>query len=165
MPTRTYLDSGVFLAAHQSSHHSYAAARAVIADPNRVFVVSDILRLELFPKPTYFKNDKELKFLQAFFADAVDDWALNASSFQDCMGLAGQYGLSGSDALQLSAALSLKAEEFISTEKATKPMYRINSSGSIRATSIHKTKPRQWFVVKYKALLGIARKAFRFVRL
>jgi predicted nucleic acid-binding protein len=39
--------------------------------------------------------------------------------------LACRYGLSAVDALNVAAAISLKADEFVTTEKPSKPMYRV----------------------------------------
>jgi predicted nucleic acid-binding protein len=39
--------------------------------------------------------------------------------------IAGKYGIAGMDALHIAAALSIGAEEFITTEKKTKPMFRV----------------------------------------
>jgi hypothetical protein len=44
---------------------------------------------------------------------------------QSAYQLACIYGLSGLDALNVAAALSLQSDEFITTEKPTKPMYRV----------------------------------------
>ncbi|WP_227789376.1 MULTISPECIES: hypothetical protein [unclassified Nodularia (in: cyanobacteria)] len=41
--------------------------------------------------------------------------------------IAVQYGLAAMDALHVAAALSVSAEEFVTTEKKTKPMFRISS--------------------------------------
>ena len=46
---------------------------------------------------------------------------LTQSAYQ----LACTYGLSGLDALNVAAAILLEADEFITTEKSTKPMYRV----------------------------------------
>ncbi len=44
---------------------------------------------------------------------------------QDGYNIACKYGLAAMDALHIAAAISVGAEEFITTEKPTKPMYRV----------------------------------------
>lgn len=67
MPKRTYVDACVLISAFRGDEPSASAALAVLGDPARVFVVSDYLRLETLPKPTFHKNDAEVTFYSAFF--------------------------------------------------------------------------------------------------
>jgi hypothetical protein len=39
--------------------------------------------------------------------------------------IAARYGLAGPDALQIAAAIRLGVEEFVTTEKPGKPMFRV----------------------------------------
>lgn len=52
---------------------------------------------------------------------------------QDGYQVACQYGLAALDALHVAAALSVGAEELVTTERKTKPMYRVTG---IQITSI-----------------------------
>ena len=45
---------------------------------------------------------------------------------QDAYNIGCKYGLAAMDALHIAAALSLDAREFITTEKPTKPMFRVS---------------------------------------
>lgn len=44
---------------------------------------------------------------------------------QDAYQLACTYGIAAMDALHVAAALQIKADELITTEKPTKPMHRV----------------------------------------
>uniref|UniRef100_UPI0030DABD17 hypothetical protein n=1 Tax=Brasilonema sp. UFV-L1 TaxID=2234130 RepID=UPI0030DABD17 len=52
---------------------------------------------------------------------------LSTHLIQDAYHIACQYGLAAMDALHITAALSVGAEEFVTTEKKTKPMFRVSS--------------------------------------
>ena len=72
---------------------------AVLTDPDREFVSSIFVKLEVLPKPTYFKNQAEVDFYQAFFA-AVTEWAdsldqITIAAYQEACNL----GLGALDAL------------------------------------------------------------------
>jgi predicted nucleic acid-binding protein len=45
---------------------------------------------------------------------------------QDGYNIGCQYGLAAMDALHIAAALSIGAEEFLTTEKPTKPMFQVS---------------------------------------
>ncbi|MGB6294707.1 MAG: hypothetical protein WBF90_00825 [Rivularia sp. (in: cyanobacteria)] len=45
---------------------------------------------------------------------------------QDAYNIGCEYGLAAMDALHIAPALSLDVEEFITTEKPTKPMFRVS---------------------------------------
>ena len=63
---RTYLDAGVLIAAARGKEPIAIRALEILDDPNRQFVSSIFLRLELLPKPTYFKNSSEVEFYEAW---------------------------------------------------------------------------------------------------
>ncbi|MCX5963625.1 MAG: hypothetical protein NT070_10930 [Cyanobacteria bacterium] len=53
-------------------------------------------------------------------------WANNIVAIvSQAQTIAGKYGIAGMDALHIAAALSIGAEAFITTEKKTKPMFRV----------------------------------------
>ena len=77
------------------------------------------------PKSIYQRQIFEQDFYQIFF-DSVKHWADNIVSIvPQAQTIAGKYGIAGMDALHIAAALSIGAEEFITTEKRTKPMFRV----------------------------------------
>ncbi len=46
----------------------------ILDDPDREFVSSNFVRLELLPKAVYNRNQSEIQFLETFFK-AVTEWA------------------------------------------------------------------------------------------
>jgi predicted nucleic acid-binding protein len=96
-------------------------ALSVLADPDREFVATEFLKLEVLPVPTKYDRKKKLAFYERYFK-GVDIWVDSSSFTQPAFDLACQYGLGAMDALHIAAAISAGAE-FVSAEKPTKPIY------------------------------------------
>jgi predicted nucleic acid-binding protein len=97
----------------------------VLTDPNREFVSSPFIQLETQPKAIYNQQQLEVEFYATFFNE-VTYWALDLEQItQTAHRIAQTHGLAGMDALHIAAALSMGADEFVTTEKPTKPMYRV----------------------------------------
>jgi predicted nucleic acid-binding protein len=63
MPKRTYLDSGVLIAALKSENGDLQQrAMQVLDDPERELLLSDAVWLETMPKPIYEKQQDEISF-------------------------------------------------------------------------------------------------------
>ena len=119
---RTYLDAGVLIAAVRGKEPIAIRALEILDD--RQFVSSIFLRLELLPKPTYFKNSSEVEFYEAVF-DSVVEWADATDLIVDeAYKEACRFGLAALDALHVAAAASVGADEFVTTESSTKPIHR-----------------------------------------
>jgi predicted nucleic acid-binding protein len=101
---------------------------AVLGDPNREFVATRFLSLEVIPIPTKFNRKKELDFYERYFK-GVTTWVRTALIIRPAYELACRYGLGAMDALHLAAAINVGAE-FVSAEKPTKPIYSAYSSAS-----------------------------------
>lgn len=113
------------MAAARGPQESAQRALEILQNPQREFISSVFLELETLPKAMYFRRQSEVEFYRAFFAGsqqvpAIDLLVLSAQR------LAAKYGLNGMDALHIAAAHALGADEFITTEKPTKPMYRVS---------------------------------------
>ena len=54
--TRTFLDAGVLIAAARGSGIIPVRAHAILDDPERTFVTSDYIRMEVLPKALYPQN-------------------------------------------------------------------------------------------------------------
>lgn len=119
----TCIDAGVLITATRGSHKA-AQALHVLADPNREFASSFYIQLEVLPKAVYHKRKDEAAFYRRFF-QAVTHWAEPADILDDAFKLASAHGLAALDALHLQAALSVSADEFITSEGATKPLHRV----------------------------------------
>ncbi|MGB9701053.1 MAG: PIN domain-containing protein [Thermodesulfobacteriota bacterium] len=124
---KTFVDAGVLIAAARGKEEISAKAREILDDPNREFVSSPFLKLEILPKPIYEKRKAEVEFYEIFF-NAVIHWA---DSVQDITKIAYaeacRFGLSAMDALHVAAAIAAGAQELVTTEKPEKPIHRVDS--------------------------------------
>lgn len=121
----TYLDSGVLISAFRGEPSISIRAAQILDDDTRQFATSGFVQLETLPKALYNKQLEEAEFYEAFFS-SVTVWATDLENIlKNGDRIARTYGLATMDALQIAAALSVNAEEFITTEKLTKPMHRV----------------------------------------
>lgn len=129
----TYIDANVLIAAFQGEEQIAQRALRVLDDPDRKLVVSDYLRLEVLPKPTFHKRQEEIEFMQAVFENAEN---VNTSSdLTGCaLSMASKYDLTPIDALHIGAASVAGVDEFVTVEKPTKPMCRVKE---VNVVSIH----------------------------
>ena len=132
---KTFLDSGVLLTAWRGKDAD--AALAVMEDPGRQFYTSQLVKLELLPKPAFFKQEAEIEFYQTHFRAVKGEEPLSRELGEKAGELARQHGLAAVDALHLAAAIRQGATEFITAEKPGKPMFRVRG---ITVKSIH-TQP------------------------
>jgi len=124
--TRTFLDSGILLTGWKGKERDRDQALKVMEDPEREFVSSQIVRLELVPKPAYFQNKDELAFYQAYFSELKGEEKLSAELGDKALALGSRFGLSAADALNVAAAIRQGAREFITTEFSGKPLFRVS---------------------------------------
>ncbi len=130
----TFLCSGVLIAAARGNDHLSTRALTILNDPERNFVSTPFVRLEVTPKAAYYKRVNELAFYSAYFT-AIHMWVepveLVISHAQQ---VAESYGLSGMDALHVAAALQGNVDELITTERPGKPIHRVSG---LRIVSLH----------------------------
>ena len=120
-----YIDSGVLINAFRGIDEVSIKATQVIDDSTRNFASSVFVQLETLPKSYYNKQLLEVEFYQTFF-DAVSVWATDLKEIiKIADDIAKNYGLAAMDALHIAAAISINADEFITTEKVTKPKHRV----------------------------------------
>ena len=129
---KTFLDSGVLLTAWRG--RDAEAALAVMEDPQREFYTSQLVKLELLPKPAFFKQTAETEFYQIHFDSVKGEEALSPELGAKADKLARQYGIAAMDALHLAAAIRQGAKEFLTSEKPGKPIFRMTD---IVVKSIH----------------------------
>ena len=122
---RTFLDSGVLIATARATGALGARALALFNDPERVFVSSEFVRMEVFPKAIYYKRYAEVGFYEDYFSGVTQIVSLSASLTHLAYTEACQAGLSGLDALHIAAAKFSGSEEFITTERPTTPLFRV----------------------------------------
>ena len=121
----TYVDACLLMAAFRNKNERDWAAAEILADPRRTFVVSNALWLELVPKAVYNKRTDEAAFYADFFGRAERHLPWNLAVLQSAQQLATTYGLSAMDAIHIAHAIDAGADEFISAERLTKPMFRV----------------------------------------
>ena len=127
---RTFLDSGIVLAAARAAGRDQERALQILEDANRAFVTSPFIHLELVPKAIYHKKRLERTFYEEYFRAA--EWIRDLNSIQAiAQSEAAKSGLAAMDALHVAAAHLAEADEFITTERPGKPIYR---SSLIRVT-------------------------------
>jgi len=121
---RTFLDANVLINAFRGTGKTAAESIALLQDDTREFVTSDFLRLELLPKARYHQNQLEVEFYERFFQAATvitpSSESLVASADAEAM----TAGLGAVDALHVAAAKATGAEELITAERPTSPLFR-----------------------------------------
>lgn len=122
-PTRTFLDSGVLIAAYKGLASIEEPAGVILGDPDRVFLASPFVRLEVSPKALFNKQGVEYRFYQRYFRQATfcDDLK---SILSQASKESARSGIGAMDSLHVAAAYLLDADEFITTEKPGKSIYR-----------------------------------------
>ncbi len=120
---RTFLDSGVLIAAFKGAPQLRELALQILEDPDRVFVTSPFVRLEVLPKAIFNKQVNERRFYEQFFARAVCVSDLNAV-FDLGEKEAAKSGVGSMDSLHLAAAHLLSVDEFLTTEGLRKSIHR-----------------------------------------
>ena len=130
---KTFIDSGVLLKAWRGQDLADEAL-TILSDDNREFYSSQMVRLELLPKPCFEKRQKELNFYEAHFSEVKAFEPLSSDLGNDAESLAARYGLAGPDALQIAAAVRQGVQEFYTSEKPGKPMFRVRE---LKIISLH----------------------------
>jgi len=121
---KTFLDSGVLLTAWRGRDPEIPLA--IMEDPTREFYTSQLVKLELLPKPTFFRQTDEIEFYMTHFRIVKREEPLSRELGQQAGELAEQFGIAAVDALHLAAAIRLGANEFITAEKPGKPLFRVS---------------------------------------
>lgn len=124
MTTRTYVDSNVLLAAFRASEPWASSCLAVLDDPRRTLAVSEFVRLEVLPKPSFFKREEEVRFM-APVLDAAENIDASYELVQLAFEFACKYGLGSMDALHAAAAHVARVDELVTLEKPIKPLCRL----------------------------------------
>ena len=122
---RTFIDAGVLVAAARGVGEISEKALEILQDSDREFASSIFIKLEVLPKAIYNRQTDEAEFYETFF-NAVTYWANDMERIiEEAYRIACTYGLASMDSLHVAAALLVGAEELVTTEKPTKPMYRV----------------------------------------
>lgn len=133
---KTYLDTGVIMRGFQVGLEIKDPASDILTDSRREFVVSDVLKIELFPKPRFHKQAKELEFYERLFQKAVLQIETTPLLMARAIDLASRFNVASCDALHLSVAIEANVDEFITTEKPEKPFFQVTGL-NFQLTSIY----------------------------
>lgn len=131
---RTYIDANVLIAAFRGEEQVAQRALRVLDDPERKLVVSDYLRLEVLPKPTFHKRQEEVEFMQAVFDGADESLSSSSELTGRALAMASKYDMTAIDALHIGAAAVAGVDEFVTMEKPTKPICKVKE---VNVVSIH----------------------------
>jgi predicted nucleic acid-binding protein len=123
--TRTFLDAGVLIAAIRGTPEIADHAMALLNDPERLFVSSDFVQLEVLPKAVYFRHTAEASFYRAYFASVAEVVPVSQALVLHASEQAQRAGLAAMDALHVAAARAGEAAEFITVEPPRKPLFRV----------------------------------------
>jgi len=120
---RTYLDTGVLIEAAAGKRPKAEVALAVLRDPTRVFLSCPFLDLELLPQTILNRNRLQQRFLETYLSSTDRTEGL-AAILKLAFREATRSPVSGMDALHVAAAHLPRADEFVTTEKPGKAIYR-----------------------------------------
>lgn len=132
---RTYVDANILIAAFKAKGEVGMSALRTLDNPDRVFVISDYLRLETIPKPAFHNQYEEVEFLENFFRAATDIVESSPKVLSRAIELASRYDLAPIDGLHLSAAIEGSVAEFVTLEKERKPLWRVNELNELKVIS------------------------------
>lgn len=139
MPILTVIDSCVLRAAFEGVEgEANKKALAVLDDTNREFIAVAFVALETIPKPTFTKREKQAILFQAFFDEAPLHAEVSSKITTLAIQLASEYDITPMDALIVSSAIIGSADELITMEKRTKPMFRVKA---VKITSLQSPTP------------------------
>lgn len=128
MPIRTVIDSCVLRTAFEGEDGDInKRALAVLDDTDRDFIAVDFVALETIPKPTFHKRQDQVLIFSTFFDEAPLHAEVSTEVTNLAIKLGSDYDIQPMDALIVSSAIVSGADELITMEKATKPMFKVKS--------------------------------------
>jgi predicted nucleic acid-binding protein len=130
----TYIDSGVLIAAARGDDDLSPLALPYLADPNREYITSDYVRLEVLPKAVFHQRQEEVDFYNEFFQLNTRSIPTSSALLEYALTEGCNTGIQGLDAIHIACAVFAGAEEFITSEKHTRPIHRTQK---VRVISIH----------------------------
>jgi len=137
---RTFVDSGVLIAAARADHTESEPALRLLEDPGRRMLTSVFVRLEVYPKTAFRGYPLQRAFLNEYFMDPALEWASDLNGLVNlAVSESERHGLAAMDALHAAAALLLGAVEFVTTEKPGKPIYRVDGFQVVPISTFQQT--------------------------
>jgi len=124
----------VLIAAARGKGPVWAKALEILDDPERKFVSSIFVRMEVLPKAVFHRNEAEVHLYEAFFADAAVFAEAGEEFLEEAWREACASGLDAMDAFHICAAVSTSSDELITTERLGRSIHRTKA---VRVVSIH----------------------------
>ncbi|NJK92646.1 MAG: type II toxin-antitoxin system VapC family toxin [Blastochloris sp.] len=124
----------MLLTAWRGQAHEAALAMSLMEDPRRTFFSSPLVRLELLPKALFHRQKDEVAFYKLYFQTVRGEEPLSPQLAESAMLLSQTHGIAAMDALHLASALRQGVEEFITSEKPGKPLFKVSN---IRVISLY----------------------------
>ena len=122
---RSFPDSGVLIGAARGLPPLDLIAFNYLDDGTRRFLTSPFVRLETIPKAAYMRREEELAFYTAFFGNPAVEWCGDSDRMAEIAYEQSRlFGLGALDALHISAAHLLGADELVTAERPGKAIYR-----------------------------------------
>jgi len=120
---RVFLDAGVLIGAFKGEPDIREAAFAILGCPHLEFWYSPLLDLEVTLQAAHHKQADEMSFYAEYFKHANCYGDLNRM-LEIGAPQARKHGITVVDALHVAAANLCKCSFLVTTEKATRPMFR-----------------------------------------
>jgi predicted nucleic acid-binding protein len=124
---KTYIDAGVLIAGVRGKQDLADRAIEVLDDPNRECASSAFLKLEVLPRAVHAKRQVEVAFYEAFFTEVLYWAEASGSLVEEALRQGNTHGLAALDALHVAAAISIGADESVTTEKPEKPIHQVKA--------------------------------------
>jgi len=154
---RTYIDSGVLIAAIRGDQTIAAAARSYLYDPLRDYISSDYVKVEVLPSCIFQGNQDEKDFYDDFFRRTITRVPSDDALLQLAINEGSATGVSGLDAVHVACARVGGAVDLITSEKVTKPIHR---AAGINVISINPERAARSELQRSAIALGRASKSF-----
>ena len=135
---RTFVDSGVLIAAARGQEDVALRAMSILDDPDREFASSAFVKLEIIPKAAYYGRHDEVRLYEEFFAAVAREPESLEAVVREAHSQARAWGLGAVDALHVAAAVLTDCDELVTPERPGKPIYRVKS---VRVVGIVEAKP------------------------
>ena len=110
--------------AAQGTSAAAALALPFLASPERQYVTSDYVRIEVIPQAAFHKRTAELAFYELYFSTASRSVPTSEALLKYAFEEACNAGIDGMDAIHVACAVFGGAEELVTAEKSTKPIHR-----------------------------------------
>jgi predicted nucleic acid-binding protein len=133
----TFVDASVLISATTGRDTLFARAWDILNDPERLFLSSEFVRLEVVPKALYFRHHSEANWYAMFFTDITAMVPLSDTLIAQAHREAEHAGLDALDALHVAAAKLGGAEEFVTTERLGTALFRVMG---LKMTTIRPTR-------------------------